>query len=145
MPFGASPTLVVAHSRRSESSLEGLLRRVRLQHRILLVSTMLIPIALHGQSLLVSYARVVCDVRVGPSRRGWTFLMLVEFRTLIGIRKSLPALWNIVRVLWHADVWSVRTEADAVSALRPPRILLLQNLLIRKIPWIVAICRSAVA
>jgi hypothetical protein len=94
---------------------------------------------------MMSYARVVCDVRVGPSRRGWTFLVLMEFRTLIGIRKSSPALWNFVRVLWHADVWSVRTEADAVSALRPPWVLLLQNLLVRKIPGIVAICCSAVA
>ena len=57
MPFGASSTLVVAHSRRSESSLEGLLLRVRMQRRILLVPTMLISMALHGQSLLMSYAR----------------------------------------------------------------------------------------
>ena len=96
MPFGASSTLVVADSRRSEPSLEGLLRRVRLQHRILLVATMLIPIALHGQSLLVSYARVVCDVRVGPPRRGWATLMLVDFRTLFGIRESIGQRANHV-------------------------------------------------
>ena len=145
MAFRASSTLVVVHSRRSESSLKGLLLRVRMQHRIMLVPIMLISMALHGQSLLMSYARVVCGVRVGPSRREWTTLMLVDFRTLVGIRKSGPSWWNIVRVLQHADVWSVRTIADTVSALRPPRILLLQNLLLREIPGIVAICRSAVA
>ena len=145
MAFRASSTLVVVHSRRSESSLKGLLLRVRMQHRIMLVAIMLIPMALHGQSLLMSYARVVCGVRVGPSRRGWTTMLLVGFRSLFGIRKPLPSWWTFVRVREHADVGSVRTVADTVSALRPPRILLLQNLLLREIPGIVAICRSAVA
>ena len=76
MAFRASSTLVVVHSRRSESSLKGLLLRVRMRHRIMLVAIMLIPMALHGQSLLVSYARVVCDVRVDPPLRRWTTLML---------------------------------------------------------------------
>ena len=72
-------------------------------------------------------------------------MVLVGFRSLIGIRKPLPSWWTFVRVREHADVGSVRTVADTVSALRPPRILLLQNLLLREIPGIVAKCRSAVA
>ena len=48
MPFGASSTLVVAHSRRGEASLKELLLRWRMQHRIMLVPTMLISMTMHG-------------------------------------------------------------------------------------------------
>ena len=143
--MGASSTLVVADSRRSEPSLEGLLRRVRRQHRTMLVATMLVPIALHGKPLLVSYARVVCDVRVDPPRRRWTTLMLLDSWTLFGIRESGPSWWSRVRVLLRADAWSVRTVADTMSALRPPRILPLRNLLIREISGIVPIGCAAIA
>ena len=145
MPLGASSTLVVADSRRSEPSLERLLRRARRQHRTMLVATMLVPIVLHGKPLLVSYARVVCDVRVDPPRRRWTTLMLLDSWTLIGTRESGPSWWSRVRVLLRADAWSVRTIADTVSALRPPRILPLRNLLIREISGIVPVCRAAIA
>ena len=145
MPFRASSALVVDHSWRSEPSLEKLLLRVSVQQRILLMPTMLVAMILHGQSLLMGHARVVCGARVSPPRRRWTTLMLVDFRTLFGIRKFRPSWWNIVRMLRHAYVWSVRTVADTKSALGPPWILLLQNLLLREISKIVAICRAAVA
>ena len=144
-PFRASSALVVDHSWRSEPSLKMLLLRVRVQQRILLMPTMLIAMVLHGQSLLMGHARVVCGARVDPPRRRWTTLMLVDFRTLFGIRESGPSWWSSVRVLLHADVWSVRTIADTVSALRPPRILPLRNLLIREISGIVPIGCAAIA
>ena len=48
MPFGASSTLVIAYSRRSEASLKELLLRWRMQYRIMLVPTMLISMTMHG-------------------------------------------------------------------------------------------------
>ena len=143
-PFRASSALVVGHSWRSEPSLEMLLLCIGVQWRVLLVPTILVALIVHGQSLMVGHARVVCGARVDPPRRRWTTLMLVDFRTLFGIRKFRPSWWNIVRMLRHAYVWSVRTVADTVSALRPPWILLLQNLMFREISGIVAICCATV-
>ena len=144
-PFRASSALVVGHSWRSEPSLEMLLLCIGVQRRILLVPTMLVPITLHGQSLMVGHARVVCGARVDPPRRRWTTLMLLDSWTLFGIRESGPSWWSRVRVLLRADAWSVRTIADTMSALRPPRILPLRNLLIREISGIVPIGCAAIA
>ena len=143
-PFRASSALVVDHSWRSEPSLEMLLLLIGVQRRILLMPAMLAAMTLHGQSLLVGHARVVCGARVGPARRGWTSLMLVHFRTLLQVRKCRPSWRNIVRVLRHAYVWSVWTVADSESALRSPWVLLLRNLMLREISRIVAKCCTTV-
>ena len=47
MPLGASSTLVVAYSRRSEASLKEWLLRRRMQYLFRLVPTMLISMTMH--------------------------------------------------------------------------------------------------
>ena len=63
---------------------------------------------------------------------------------LAGGLKFRPSWRNIVRVLRHADVWSVRIVADSESALRSPWVLLLRNLMLREISRIVAKCCTTV-
>ena len=144
MPFRASSALVVDHSWRSEPSLEMLLLRIGVQRRILLVPTMLVAMTLHGQSLMVGHARVVCGARVGPTRRGWTSLMLMHLRTLLRVRRCRPTLQTFVRVLGHAYVWSAWAVADSESARRLPRVLLMRNLMLGEISRIVAVSCTTV-